>query len=337
MNFFYKLFTDATNNRNGFVPMTIRWDKVPGRGKIWENEQRKVLGDEKFEQEMNVEFVGSAGTLISMSALKNLAFNDPLKEMMDFKLKLYEEPIKGHRYIMTCDVSQGKELDYSAFSVIDVTTMPYRQVAVYHNNDIPAELYPNVINQAARYYNNAFVLIESNDVGTLVLRLLIEDLEYENVFYTDSNKIYKDSQVTGSSTKSPGLRTTPRTKRMGCNALKPLIEQEQLYIQDFDTINELNTFVIKPNKTYAADVDAYDDIVMTLVQFAWLTTQTFFKELANSDARGALYGDRQRAMEQEMPLPPRITKATDTEQRFKDQDGVLWHVAGEEPEYWRVH
>jgi hypothetical protein len=214
--------------------------------------------------------------------------------------------------------------------------MPYRQVAVYHNNDISAELYPSIINQAARYYNNAFVLVESNDVGSLVLRILIEDHEYENVFYTDSNKTYKDSQVTGSSTKSPGLRTTPKTKRMGCSALKPLIEQEQLHIQDFDTINELNTFVVRPNRTYAADVDAYDDIVMTLVTFAWLTTQTFFKELASSDARGTLYADRQRAIESEMPVMPRIVRATDTEQRFRDQDGVIWTVAGQEDEYWRV-
>jgi hypothetical protein len=325
MNHFYKMFTDATNKKNQFKPITVKWDQVPGRNKLWKADQLSVMTEERFLQEQDVEFMGSAGTLISSAALRNLAFVDPIRTLLDEKFRMYEDVKPNHRYILTADVSHGKELDFSAASIIDVTEMPYRVVGVYQSNEIPAELYPNILVQLAKYYNYAFCLIENNDIGSLVLKILIDDLEYENVFYTDSNLSYKQTEITTKSIKSPGLKTTAKTKRQGCNALKQLVEQAQLLILDFETISELTTFVVRPNKTYAADQDCYDDCVMTLVLFAWVTTQTFFKDLANSDARSKMYRDKMNAIEQDMPVAPIMVQGDMGPKKIKI-DNVIWDV-----------
>jgi hypothetical protein len=245
--------------------------------------------------------------------------------MLDHKLKIYGDVMKGHRYVAVCDVSHGKELDFSAISVIDVTSMPYKLEAIYHCNDIPAELYPNVIAQVAQYYNMAYVLVENNDIGALVLKILIDDLEYENIIYTEADKIYKDTLVSAKTTKGPGVRTSNKTKRQGCNTLKQLIERQELLIQDFDAISELSTFVIKKNKTYAADEGKFDDIVMTLVMFAWLTSQQYFKDLTNVDARGNLYEAEQEAIQAEIPVMPMVSEPELGVNKFK-QDGVIWET-----------
>jgi hypothetical protein len=336
MNHFYKLFTDSVNKKNQFKNMTIRWNQVPGRNKKWADDQKSVLGEEKFLQEQEVEFMGSAGTLISSAALKALVFVDPLRQMIDeskttvpdFKFKMYEDVKPNNRYIMCVDVSHGKEMDYSAFSIINVTKHPYKVVGVYHSNDIPAELYPNVIAQFAKYYNHSYVLVESNDIGSMVLQILIEDLEYENVFYTDRG-LYKQQEVSNRSIREPGVRTSPKTKRIGCNALKQLIEGHQLITFDFETIAELTTFVVRPNKTYAADTDCHDDLVMTLVLFGWLSTQNFFKDLASTDPKSKLYAEKQAQIEQEVPLPPVFVDTDPGKNKFK-HDGCIWEVVGED-------
>ena len=56
MNMFYKLFSDAENGKNEFKPMTVTWDKVPGRNKKWADDQKQTLGEERFLQEQCVSF-----------------------------------------------------------------------------------------------------------------------------------------------------------------------------------------------------------------------------------------------------------------------------------------
>ena len=75
-----------------------------------------------------------------------------------------------------------KGKDYSAFIIVDVTTVPYKLVAVsYRNNTIPPMLYPNAIRAAGKQYNNAHVLTEINDIGGQVADILHNDLEYDNI------------------------------------------------------------------------------------------------------------------------------------------------------------
>ena len=62
--------------------------------------------------------------------------------------------------------------------------------------------------------------------------------------------------------------------------LKMLVEQTQLFIRDFETIQELSRFSKKGN-SYEAEPGFHDDLVMNLVLFAWMTEQAYFKDMTD--------------------------------------------------------
>lgn len=238
----------------------------------------------------NCHFLGSSNTLISGSKLQMLTYVDPIAshELLD----IYEHPVKpdedkgtvGHTYAITVDVAEGRNLDASAFSIIDITNIPYKQVAKYNSSSIPPLIYPTVIYNAAKYYNDAYVLIEINNTPQ-VADILHSDLEYENVVkvITGNKKAQQISAGFGRGVQL-GVKMSPLVKRIGCSNLKTLIESDRLIIRDFDTISQLTTFVSNHN-SFAAEENTNDDIVMTLVIFAWMTTQKYFKDIVTHDIR----------------------------------------------------
>jgi hypothetical protein len=324
MNHYYKMWTDATEGRNGFVAIEANWRQVPGRDQRWADDQRSVLGEEKYLQEMECEFMGSAGTLISGMVLKSLTFKTPVSQPNNIVgLKIHQEPIAGRKYAMTVDTSRGKGLDYSAFVVIDVTEIPYRVVCTYKDNDISPVVYPSIIKRIGMYYNEAFVLVEINDNGAQISYSLFDDYEYENLLSTVEAS--KKVTLTWANNKAErGIRTTKSVKRLGCSLMKSLIESYKLIVEDFDIIAELSTFINK-GTSYEADDGSHDDLVMCLVLFAWMTNQQFFSELCNTDIREKLYREQMNQIEDEsLPMPyfgPDFTE----EERFVS-NGAVWSV-----------
>jgi hypothetical protein len=280
MNHFYAIWQNAIEKRNNYNPIKVSYERVPGRDQKWREETLSSMNFniEKFEQEYCVEFMGSSGTLIAGWKLKELVHQTPI--VVKEGLSQYWTPIKDHSYVIICDVSRGKGLDYSAFSVIDVSKMPYNQVAVYRSNIITPIDYASVIFRIGRSYNNASILVEINDIGEQVSHSLHYDFEYDNVLFTENagraGKRISTGFGTGSGTDK-GIRTTKPVKATGCAILKLLIEQNQLIINDFHTIEELSTFSRK-GQSYEAEESKHDDMVMPLVLFAWLSDQQYFKE-----------------------------------------------------------
>ncbi len=283
LNHFYKTFVNAKEGLNGYAWLEVPWWKVPGRDAKWKEEMLEGLNfdTEKFAQEFEMTFMGSSGTLISGGSLKQLKHIEPIIKDNN-GIKKYEEVIKNHTYVNIIDVSRGKGLDYSAFHIIDVTEMPYKQVFTFRNNLISPSEYTEVIFNTCKYYNNAVALIEINDIGGQVADLLHDEYEYEYLLFTESagRAGKKISSGFGSSNIDRGIRTTKTVKSIGCSILKLLIEQNQLIINDFETIKELTTFSKKAN-SYEAESGCHDDLVMGLVLFAWLSDQQYFKELTD--------------------------------------------------------
>jgi hypothetical protein len=282
MNHFFKMWTDATEGRSEYVPIEIIWNDVPGRDEEWKKQTIANTSEEQFRQEFECEFIGSTSTLIHPMKLRELAWNTPTKDK--FGLDYYEAPDPRKLYICVFDVSEGVGGDYSALSIFDVTQMPYRQVAKYRSKEISPLMFPDVIYRFARWYNNAYVLGETNNIGQQVVNSLFMDLEYENVVATYTKN--KNIKVGGGfSTRSAfGIRTTKSVKKIGCSNLKTIVESNKLLINDFETIEELATFV-EDKDTYKAEEGCHDDLAMTLVLFGWLITQPYFKDLTNSDIR----------------------------------------------------
>ena len=298
LNHFYKMWVDATEKRSLYKPIEIHWSQVPGRNARWKEETIRNTSEEQFRQEFETEFIGSSATLITGAKLRSLAFRDP--PWQEECLDIYEQPQQGRMYIATVDCSEGVGLDYHTINVLDVTETPYRQVAKYRNNKLPLLFFPTVIYSLCKRYNEAYALIETNNVGQQVVDILHYDLEYEYVYKIDHHHI-KGQTISGGFRKSSGfgIKTTKTVKKIGCANLKTLIESDKLLIQDFDTIAELNTFV-RVRDSYAAEEGNNDDIVMGLVLFAWLTAQTYFKDSTNIDIRKVLLEENDMLGDEDM-------------------------------------
>jgi len=281
LNHFYKTCEGAREGTNGYEFVEVLWKDVPGRDDSWKLEtlQSMDFDYEKFSQEYECQFLGSSGTLIEGSKLKAMVTKEPMVD--NGAMKMYEKPIDDRIYACVVDVSRGKGLDYSAFQVIDVTEMPYKQVCVYRDNYITPAEYAEVIYRACKSYNDATTLIEINDIGEQVSELLHFDFEYDNILFTESaGRSGKRISAGFSKRCDKGIRTTKTVKSVGCSILKLLIEQDQLIINDFQTIKELSTFSRKRN-SFEAESGAHDDLVMCLVLFAWLSDQAYFKEITD--------------------------------------------------------
>ena len=323
LNMFYKMWIEAEEGRSDYVPIEVHWSEMPGRDEKWKTETIRNTSEVQFTQEFECEFVGSTYTLIAPSKLRSMVFKTPLH--INNNLSVYAEPVKNRTYALIADTSQGKGVDYSAFSVFDVSEMPYTQVAVFRDNTISPLLYPNVINNVGNKYNMAHVLIEVNDIGSQVADTLHYDLEYENIMIV-TMRGRAGQQIGGGFAKNIqlGLRTSKQIKRIGCAALKDLIEQDQLIIPDFESIKELTTFALQ-NNTYQAEEGAHDDIAMTLVIFAWLVQQRYFKELTNMDIRKKMWEEQMETLEQDMLPFGLIDDGMDPE-TVVDTEGQTWNV-----------
>jgi len=290
LNHFYHICAQAQENKNGYIYIEVPWNKVPGRDEEWKQETLAGMNfnKEKFEQEFECAFMGSSGTLISGHVLKSLALAFQEELYKNDVLHVYENPKKGRIYVCIVDVSRGKGLDYSAFSIFDATEMPYKQVCVYRDNMITPVEYSGVIHSVAQKYNNAMILVEINDIGGQVSDMLHFDYEAENIIFTESaGRAGKRATIGWGTSLDKGIRTTKAVKSVGCSVVKMLIEQNQLILADKKTIDEFTKFS-KRGASYEAESGSTDDLVMGCVLFAWLTTQTLFKEMTDINTMMAL-------------------------------------------------
>lgn len=304
LNMFYQLWKGATSKQNEYVPFEVSWQEVPQypggplRDNVWKEQQIKNTSERQFDAEFNCSFIGSANTLIDAAKLNQLSYGKP-KQRNAEGLLIYGEPIKGDEekstsdrtYFISVDVARGQGGDNSAFTVFDISDMPYRVVARFKSNTVSPLLLPSYIRSVGKKYNNAYVLVEVNDIGSQVADILHYDLEYENLIKS-AFKGHKGQTITetgmGAKRVQLGVRTTVPVKKLGCAVLKNLIEQDKLIIEDPDTIDELTTF-IADGQSFSADEGHTDDLVMTLVLFAWATRQDFFEALTNKDVRVELF------------------------------------------------
>ena len=296
-NHFWKFWNDAENKRNDFVPLFIPYWKIPGRDEKWAEEQKRQLGELKFNQEVLCNFLGSSLTLIRADVIAKLS-PSTYKYSKD-GLDIIEEPVKGNTYVMVVDPSRGVDGDYSAFSIIDITQVPYKQVAKYRDNKISPLLFPSVIYKVAKDYNSAYVLIECN-VSEQVPTILYTEMEYENIlFVSRSSQGQVVSGGFGGGKTQLGVFTDKKVKRIGCTNFKSLVEENKLLIQDIDTIAEISTFIERKG-SYAADEGYHDDLVMPLVLFGWLVTNPYFKELNDINIRQEMYENHIKQIEDEL-------------------------------------
>ena len=329
MNHFYRYWHDAQRGKNEYTATEVHWSEVPGRDEAWKEQTIKNTSEQQFKVEFECEFLGSVDTLISVTKLRNLVFEDPI--VNNHKgLLVYEHPVKGNDYIITVDTARGIDHDSSAFIVFDITTYPYKTVARYKNAEIKPMLFPNLIMDVAKAYNEAYVLVEINDIGEQVASIMQYDLEYENLLMCamrGRNGQQVGSGFSGSKTQL-GVRMSQAVKKLGCSNLKTLMEDDKIITNDYDIIAELTTFVQK-KQSWEAEDGCHDDLAMCLVIFAWLVAQDYFKEMTDTDVRKRIYEEQKNQIEQDMAPFGFILDGVDDEDEFVDGNGDRWMKADE--------
>ena len=311
-NVYHKLWEGAVTETNEYKSFRVDWWDVPGRDAAWKETTVANTSELQFEQEFGNTFHGRGNTLIAANHLLAQKAMDPIYFMEN--VSIYKEPIAGHSYVMTVDVAKGRGQDYSTFTIIDITKEEFIQVGTFRDNHISPMLLPDLIYKWANSYNEAYVIVESNDQGAVVCNGLYYDLEYENMFV---ESVVKKNSI--------GATMTRRVKRIGCSSIKDLIEQRKLTIHDANTIIEMTTFVSK-GSSYMANPPNHDDLMMNLVLFAWFTTTDIFSSISDIDMKNMLYREQLQAIQDDM-IPFGFIEGSRGDNRaktFKDKDGTVW-------------
>lgn len=331
MNHFYRMWKEAEEGRSSFSPIEIHWSDIPGRDEKWRDEQISNTSLEQFKQEFETEFIGSSNTLISPAKLQGMTHVKPIKsfENVDY----YEEPKKGRVYAMAVDSARGLRLDYSAFVIMDISEVPYKVVAKYRSNVVDPISYAAFCTNIARHYNNAWVLVETNDVGAQVVDSMHREYEYEYLLRTYTQG--RAGTILGTKQGAQlGVKVSTMVKAQGCANLKSLIEGSKLITEDFEIFQELTTFIKKDTSsggnanTFAAEQGSHDDLVMCLVIFAWMATSQMFRELTDTFVRDNLWKDYIKENDDSMPIG--FMPSDEMEKIIIDNDGTIWNI--EEPE-----
>ena len=335
MNHFYRMWHDSEKGKNEYVPTDVHWSEVPGRDEKWKEQTIANTSENQFKVEFECEFLGSVDTLINPTKLRTLVYDDPIRRNKG--LDVYLNPIEEHNYLITVDVARGVGSDYSAFIVFDITNFPYRAVAKYKNNEIKPMLFPSIIHQIAKAYNDSWVLIEVNDIGDQVANILHFDLEYDNVLMCAMRG--RAGQIVGSGFSGKksqlGVRMTSAVKKLGCSNLRTLIEDDKLVVNDYDIISELTTFTQRHN-TFMAEEGCNDDLAMCLVIFSWLVAQQYFKEMTDNDVRKRIYEEQKNQIEQDMAPFGFIMDGLDEEMFIEKETGDRWMKVKNDDNSWNV-
>ena len=284
-NQFHKVWEGAVQGINQFKPFRVDWWDVPGRDRKWKTETIANTSQLQFDQEFGNTFFGTGDTLINAETLLNLRAKPYERLLENGLLKIYKETEKDHDYIMTVDVSKGRGQDYSTFNILDISTRPFEQVAVYRNNTISPVLFPNVIYKYAKVYNEAYVVVEANDQGSVVCNGLYHDLEYENMHVESAIKA-----------NALGIEITRKTKRLGCSAIKDILENGKLKIVDEQTILEISTFEAR-GQSYEATDGNHDDLMMNLVMFGYFVSTQYFADMTDINLKEMIFKQRMQEIE----------------------------------------
>lgn len=254
-NLFHQLYMKSEKGENEFVNTRVTWRNVPGRDIEWAKRELANMGSkQRFLQEHEVEFLGSASTVIDPDILADIItkYKTPIQKDLENHLSVYEKPEKDAVYTIGVDTAKGTGENYSAIQILKIKSMnPIKliQVATYMHNGIDVYRFAQIVNRLGYYYNHAYLMVENNAEGSTVVNRLWWD--YENDHLVNS----------GSKAKELGVRATKVTKVKAVLLMKRLIEDGSLEIYDEETLTQLTTFIEENGKFFG---EPYDDLISAL-------------------------------------------------------------------------
>lgn len=278
---FYELYMGGVNDLNEFKTLRVDYREHPERDEEWARIQLRNIGQRRFDQEYNIEFLGSANTIIDKNTLvilKNQKFPDPVYGLND-KLKIFEKPISDFTYILGADPSKGTgehDACIQVLKVISVNPFKTEQVAVFKDNKTDTHSFAYILNNLSIQYNNGFIMLENNGEGAAVIQTLWWEIECENLV-CEGTKVAK-----------LGIRSTGKTKPIAVLNMKKLIEDKCVKIHDPETVKQLTAFIDKGNNKFSGN-NYPDDLVDSLywslyfIKFDLLDESMNYKKIKDDD------------------------------------------------------
>jgi hypothetical protein len=229
----------------------IFWQQHPDYTKEWSIETRRNIGEKRWLQEYECNFLGTGDTFIDGGTLKVLKdnFNDDFDIKYNNRMRVWKDPEPFKEYVIGVDVSLGVEKDYSAFHIIDIYTG--EQVAEFYSNKTSVKDFGNILKYEGDWYNTAYMIVERNGIGIELLRILFEELEYENLWMDDTK-----NQL--------GLTVTTHNRDGILASLEEFVRNNKIKVNSERTVKELLTFIITENNKIEAEVGYNDDLTMSL-------------------------------------------------------------------------
>ena len=271
MNLFYRLWQEAVDEETAsyhdllskFVRSTVKWNEVPGRDAQWGIDEIGRIGEQKFRQEYECEFVGSAVTLIDYKILQKLHPDNPLPMAAtppDFQMRMFQKPIirqkmevNGWTYIASIDTGYGIRKDYHVLQVLLAkSNIDLEQVFVMSSNTVTIEDFCAYSYLVLQGYGFPPLTIEYNGPGARTLGIMFNNLQYENLVHYDN--------------KLRGMWATDTIKQSAVMLLKLYVQRFYCKLHDEATINELMSFTTttESGRKWGATGGNHDDHVTSL-------------------------------------------------------------------------
>lgn len=271
-NLFHEIYSGAETGRNEYKHMKVTWDMIPGRDAKWKEKQIKNMGNiQKFNQEFEVEFLGSSNTVISPEAISfiNTTLIDDYYLDLGNRLRIFEKPIDKANYIMGVDPSKGTGEHDACIQIYRLESFkPIKLInaATFQSNTTDTYELSSIINKLSIYYNEALIAVENNGEGSSVSQNLWWTFENPNLY----NSGNKENEI--------GIRATKSTKPKAVITMKKLIEDGSLIIKDRETAKQLSGFIEKKNGTFECTLGG-DDLVSALYWMCFLITTENFEDV----------------------------------------------------------
>ncbi len=262
----YGNYVPNTVGSNDFFPIKVTWDKHPDRDEVWAAPFRQSLGEARFSQEFECEFVTDDETLIDPLTLSYMKSSDP--QFFTGQVRWFKEPEPNKTYLVGLDPSLGTGGDYAAIQVFELPGMI--QVGEWQHNKTPPRGQVRIfltilqaIDQELRAHPDQsgdptiYWTVENNSIGEAILQV-IEDTGEQNFPGT----FISEKKKPGASRRfRKGLNTDNRKKLIACAKFKSLLESGRLQIHSRELIKQLKNFV-SSGAGYAAKSGEHDDLVM---------------------------------------------------------------------------
>lgn len=240
---------------NNFAPIEIMWNEPPGRDQKFKDAETAKIGEIRWKQEYECQFLSSDPLLVDTVVLANLTgIVDRIKPIgVSGEIVFYKEPVANTVYLIGMDVATGSGSDFTTIVVYDFPAL--EQIAEFRSNTMSSVTGYHMLKKLLRIFEKAkgtvYFSVENNGVGEGIMAL------YE----ADENPPETAEFVSETGQKRKGMTTTGKSKIKACMTFKEMVERDSIKIRSKALIAEMKHFV-RSKGSYAAKTGSTDDLIM---------------------------------------------------------------------------